>query len=93
MLESGPPVLQARDLPKREMPESESPEVVAEKTISPSKAPPMPKSILKEPKFEIPTKVQDDFDTSPGSSGPAPSFNPVTVVGEAASLSKAAAAT
>lgn len=84
--------MEAKDLPKREMPESESAEAVAEKAISPTKAPKMPKPILREPHFEIPTKAQDDSELSPSSSGPTPAFNPITLVGEAASVTKSVAA-
>jgi hypothetical protein len=74
------------------MPESNSAEAAAEKAISPMKAPKMPKSILREPHFEIPTKAQDDSDLLPGPSGSGPSFNPITLVGEAASASKSVSA-
>lgn len=74
------------------MPDSDSAEAVAEKAISPTKAPKMPKPILKEPHFEIPTKTQDDSDLSPGPSAPRPAFNPITLVGEAASASKSVSA-
>jgi hypothetical protein len=74
------------------MPESESAEAVAEKAISPTKAPKMPKPILKEPHFEIPTKSQDDSQVSSTLSGPTPSFNPIALVREAASVSKSATA-
>lgn len=74
------------------MPESESVEAVAEKAISPTEAPKMPKPILKEPHFEIPTESQDDSELSPSSGRPGPSFNPITLVGEAASVSKSVSA-
>jgi hypothetical protein len=74
------------------MPESESAEAMAEKAISPTKAPKMPKPILREPHFEIPTKAQDDSDLSPGPSGSGLSFNPITLAGEAASSSKSVSA-
>lgn len=74
------------------MPESESAEAVASKAISPTKVPKMPKPILKEPHFEIPTASQDDSQLSPSSSGPGPTFNPITLVGEAASVSKSVSA-
>jgi hypothetical protein len=85
-------VLEAKDLPKRDMPESDSAEAVAEKAISPTKTPKMPKPILREPHFEIPTKSQDDSEIPPSSSGPTTAFNPITLVGEAASVSKSVAA-
>lgn len=85
-------MLEPKDLPKREMPESDSAEAAAEKAISPTKAPKMPKPILKEPHFELPNKSQDDSELSPSSSGPALSFNPITLVGEAASASKSVSA-
>lgn len=85
-------MLEPKDLPKRDMPESDSAEAVAEKAISPSKAPKMPKPILREPHFEMPTKSQDDSELPPSSSVSTTAFNPVTLVGEAATVSKSVAA-
>jgi len=96
VLETGPQ-LEAKELPKRDMPESESAEAVvaaAEKATSPVKSPKKPKPILKEPKFGLPTEADGTSSTEDaGPSSKGPSFNPITLVGQAATESKAAVTT
>jgi len=95
-----------QELPRRKMPESESKEAAVEaaiQAISPTKAAKVPKPILKEPKFELGKEEgepdwpevprDDDGNQEPDPLSEAPRFNPLTVVGEAASASKKTAQT
>jgi hypothetical protein len=90
-----------QELPRRKMPESKSKEEVVEaaiQAISPTKVVKAPKPILKEPKFELgkeegepdwPEVTPDDEgeqEADPLSK--TPRFNPLTIVGEAATESK-----
>jgi hypothetical protein len=78
------------------MPESESKEAAehaAELSISPTKTPKVPKPILKAPHFELGEEMKEAADEGEDEEGPkGPVFNPVTLVGEAASASKASSA-
>lgn len=86
----------AADPPTRKMPESASREAAIEAAVlamSPTETPKVPKPILKAPSFELGREPE----SSPERKSEAghingPSFNPVMLVGEAATESKAAGA-
>ncbi len=91
------------ELPLRKMPESQSKEAAVEAailSISPTKTPKVPKPILKAPHFELGQEPKADSDDEADAvkegvedQGPkAPAFNPVALVGEAASSSKGSSA-
>jgi len=101
MSPTGPrPLNGAPDAPARKMPESDSKEAAIEAAVlsmSPTKSPKLPKPILKAPSFELGQEMEEssaegkrDVEEDEDRNGPL--FNPVTMVGEAASESKAASA-
>lgn len=92
-----------QELPQRKMPDSKTKEEAIEAAIhaiSPIKTTKAPKPILKEPKFELgkeegepdwPEVGPDDDEEQEADSPRTPRFNPLTMVGEAATESRQSA--
>lgn len=89
-----------QEIPQRQMPESKSKEEMIQ-AMSPTKAAKAPKPILKEPKFELgkeegepdyPEVSPDDVGQEQAEdSARTPRFNPLTIIGEAATESRESA--